>query len=49
MIVFKIIIGIIGAYLLIKLLTLDNTDKAYDYFYSAMILFAIILLVHPVV
>lgn len=49
MIVFKLIIGIIGTYLLIKTLSTDNTEKAYDYFYSAMILFTIILLVHPIV
>ena len=47
--IFKIIIGIIGTGLLVKSIELDNTTKAYDYFFDALIIFSIILLVHPVV
>ena len=49
MLIFKIILGIIGAVSLYKAIELDNIKKAYDYFFSATIMFAIIFLVQPVI
>lgn len=49
MLIFKIILGIIGAVSLYKAIELDNIKKAYDYFFNATIMFAIIFLVQPVI
>ena len=49
MIVLEIIAGIIGTYCLIRTLTAEDTEEAFDHFFYVILMYSIIFLAQPVV